>query len=256
VRQFPLTQSDRLTPNALGSVSRAFYNPQTNSLVGAFRYPGVVAHIGELSLDEGRIRRLKDIKGPMLYRVTSLAYDPQSNTAWYTTDNYAYRDLIELDVATGKTKRLIKDGRIGDLVFNPADRSLWGVRHLNGYATLVRIPAPYTSWNQIHTFPYGGDLYDMDISPDGEFLATSMGAISGEQTLRVFRISDLINGTVKEVAQYAPAPAMPEGAAFSTDGKYVFGSSYYTGVSNIFRLEIATGDIEFVNRVLPPDSHE
>lgn len=186
VRQFPLTATEKLTPRAVGSVSRSYYNPQSDSLIGAFRYPGVVAHIGELDLGSGRIRKLEDIKGPMLYRVTSLAYDQKANTAWYTTDNYAFRDLVQLDVATGKTKRLLTDTRIGDYVFNPADKSLWGVRHLNGYATLVRLPAPYAKWNQIHTFPYGGDLYDMDISPDGEYLATSMGQISGNQLLRVF----------------------------------------------------------------------
>ena len=33
----------------------------------------------------------------------------------------------------------------------------------------------------------------------------------------------------------------------SPDGRYLFGSSYYTGISNIFRYEIATGDIEAVS---------
>ncbi len=247
VRQFPVTPSEKLISRAVGSVSRAYFNPQSNSLVGAFRYPGVVAHVGELSLDSGRIKRLEDIKGPMLYRVTSLAYDQQSNKVWYTTDNYAFRDIMELDVATGKTKRLIKDSRIGDLVFNSADKSLWGIRHLNGYATLVRLPPPYTSWNQIHTFPYGGDLYDMDISPDGELLATSMGKINGDQILNIYRIDDLLNGKIEEIVSYAPGLATPEGATFSADGKYVFGSSYYTGVSNIFRLEVASGDVEVVS---------
>ena len=31
---------------------------------------------------------------------------------------------------------------------------------------------------------------------------------------------------------------------FSPDGRYLFGSSYYTGVSNIFRYEVATGELE------------
>jgi hypothetical protein len=31
---------------------------------------------------------------------------------------------------------------------------------------------------------------------------------------------------------------------FSADSRYLFGSSYYTGVSNIFRYEIATGELE------------
>lgn len=34
---------------------------------------------------------------------------------------------------------------------------------------------------------------------------------------------------------------------FSPDGRYLFGSAYYTGVSNIFRYELATGEIEAVS---------
>ena len=37
---------------------------------------------------------------------------------------------------------------------------------------------------------------------------------------------------------------MPEGFVFSPDGRYLFGSSYYTGVSNLFRFEIASGEIK------------
>ena len=36
---------------------------------------------------------------------------------------------------------LMKDARIGDLAFDRADRTLWGIRHLNGICTLVRIAA-------------------------------------------------------------------------------------------------------------------
>ena len=40
---------------------------------------------------------------------------------------------------------------------------------------------------------------------------------------------------------------MPESFVFSRDGRYLYGSSYYTGVSNIFRYEVATGDVEAVS---------
>lgn len=244
---YPLTDAAPFSPRALGSVSRSYIDPRSGGLVGAFRYPGVIGHLGVLSPDSGDIRHLTDIKGAMLYRVTSLAYDPDSNTAWYTTDNYAYRDIIQIDVATGREEMVLRDARIGDIVFNPADRSLWGLRHLNGYVTLVRIPAPYTGWNQIHTFPFGRVPFDLDISADGTMLSASVGEINGDQSVQVFRIADLGRGTPTPVASFSLGTATPEGFVFSPDGRYLYGSAYYTGVSNIFRYEIASQELEAVS---------
>ena len=247
VEAHPLTQATPLSPRALGSVSRAFVDPSTGGLVGGFRYPGVLSHLGVLDPESGDIRRLANIKGAMLYRVTSLAYDPGRNTAWYTTDNYAYRDIVEVDVASGERRTLLRDARIGDIVFNPQDRSLWGLRHLNGFVTLVRIPEPYERWNQIHTFPFGRVPFDLDISPDGQLLSASVGEIDGEQTVQVFRISDLMAGLPAPLTQFSLGASTPEGFVFSPDGRYLYGSAYYTGVSNIFRFEIETGEVEAVS---------
>ena len=62
----------------------------------------------------------------------------------------------------------------------------------------------------------------------------------------MFRREDLEAGKAEPVAQFDFGRAMPEGFVFSPDGRYLYGSSYYTGVSNIFRYEIATGEIEAV----------
>ncbi len=247
VNKFPTTKGDRLSPRALGSISRTWYNAERNSLVGAFRYPGVVGFVGELDLDDSDIRHLEDVKGPTLYRVASLAYDPDTDTAWYTTDNNALRDLVELDVKTGKKRYLQRDVRIGDLAFDKQDRSLWGIRHFNGFATLVRIPAPYEKWEQITTRPFGEDLFDLDISADGTLLAMTVGNVKGDQTLKVFRIADLLAGKFEPIASYQPGAAIPEGAAFSPDGKWVYFSSYYTGVSNIYRLNVAANEWQAVS---------
>src|SRR5204863_207802 len=83
-------------------------------------------------------------KGPVIYSVSSLAYEPATRTIFYTADNNAHRDLMAVDVRTKKTRMLIKDARVGDLAWNASDRSLWGIRHFNGICTLVRVPPPYT----------------------------------------------------------------------------------------------------------------
>ena len=77
VRQFPLTPATDLTQQALGSVSRAFYDPRTRTVYAAFNYPGVVAHVGSIAADTGKVERLATIKGPVKYMVTSLARDPR-----------------------------------------------------------------------------------------------------------------------------------------------------------------------------------
>ncbi|MEP7207078.1 MAG: hypothetical protein ABI920_09080, partial [Casimicrobiaceae bacterium] len=41
--------------------------------------------------------------------------------------------------------------------------------------------------------------------------------------------------------------SIPESFVFSRDGRYLYGSSYYTGVSNIFRYDVATGDVVAVS---------
>ena len=249
VEAFPLTKLKRLTPGGLGSVSRSFFDPDTNALIGAFRYPGVIGHVGSLSLDSGKLRHLTDIKGQMLYKVTSLAFDPDSGTAWYTADNYAFRDIIQLDTRTGKTRMVLKDARIGDIALNPVDKSLWGLRHLNGFVTLVRLPAPYGSWSQVHTFDYGQNPFDLDISPDGAMLSMSFGEINGEQSVQVFRTADYDgSGTAPApVAKLTLGASTPEGFVFAPDGRFLFGSAYYTGVSNIYRFEIATQKVEAVS---------
>lgn len=247
VNQFPTTKAERLSPRALGSISRAFYVRERNSLVAAFRYPGVVALVGELDVATGDIRRLADVKGSMPHRVASLAYDPSADKIWYTTDNYAHRDIVEIDVKSGDRRTVLRDARIGDLVFNPADKSLWGVRHLNGLSALVRIPPPYDKWTLVHASEFSNDFFDLDISPDGSLLAMTVGETSGKQTLKTFRIADLLAGEFKEQSVYQPGSAQPEGAAFSCDGRFLYFSSYYTGVSNIFRLDVSSGELEAVS---------
>jgi hypothetical protein len=154
---------------------------------------------------------------------------------------------MAVDVASGRERMLLRDARIGDICFDRSDRSLWGLRHLNGYLTLVHVPHPYTEWKQVYTWPYGEEPFELDVSADGSMLSMSMGQIDGSQFMRVFRRTDLEAGKVEPIAQFDFGRAIPEGFVFTRDGRYLFGSSYYTGVSNIFRYEIATGELEAVS---------
>jgi hypothetical protein len=247
VRRHPLTPYRKLSGTALGSISRVHYDEATGILYGAFRYPGVVEHVGALDTRGGGIRWLADVKRAMLYRVASFAFDAASGTAFYTDDNLAFRDLMAVDVRTGETRMLLEDARIGDIAFDPVDRSIWGVRHADGFATLVRVPHPYDTWIAVYAFPFGAEPSDLDISPDGRLLSASVSDASADQFVRVWPIERLLAGDARPLSEFKFGQSVPESFVFSRDGRYLYGSSYYTGVSNIFRYEVATGDVVAVS---------
>jgi len=250
VRRNPITPHRDLVGSAMGSVSRTYYDETTATLYGGFRYHGVVEYIGALNTRDGTMRHLADIKRAMLYRVTSFAYDPASGTAFFTNDNRGYlsfRDLMAVDVHTGEEKMLIENGRVGEIVVNPADQALFGVRHENGLATLVRVPKPYDTWYRVYSFPYGVVPYDLDVSADGRLLSGSVAEVNGDQFLRVWQIDKLLAGDATPLSEFRFGQSVPESFTFSRDGRYLYGSSYFTGVSNIFRYEVATGDIVAVS---------
>ena len=247
IRKYPTTPYEDISSRALGSVSRAYVDRTGTRIYAAFNYPGVVAHVGAISLEDGSVERIADVKAPIMYEVTSLTYDPLEDAIYYTTDNSAHRDLRVIDPTTGKGRVLLKDARIGELAFNLVDRSIWGVRHFNGIATLVRVPPPYDRWTQVHSWPYGEVIYNIDVSPDGRLLSTGVGRINGEHSLKVFEIESLLEGDLDPVAEVDVGQSIPLNFVFSPDGRFLYGSSYYTGASNIFRYEIATGDLEGVS---------
>jgi len=247
IRKEPVTLHRDLVASPVGSISRTYYDESAGVLYGAFRYPGTIEHIAAVNTRDGSVRRLADIKRPMQFRVTSFAFDPAAGTVFYTNDNLALRDLMAVDVKTGEERMLLEDARIGEIVVHPVDRSIWGVRHENGLATLVRVPPPYNAWYGVHDFPYEFVPTDLDISPDGKLLSAAMSEVNGDQFLRVWEIAKLQAGDLKPLSEFRFGQSVPESFVFSRDGRYLYGSSYYTGASNIFRYEVATGDVEAVS---------
>lgn len=238
IREHPTTTARPLTRKVLGSVSRAYHDRATGSILVAVRYPGQEAHLASIDIATGEFTRVANIVAAGGLSVTSLAFDPATRTAFFTTNNSDWRHLRALDLATGRSRMLIPDSRIGDLAYNTADRSLWGVRHDNGFSTLVRVPYPYTEWRQVQTLPYGRDLFDIDISPDGTTLIGSMSEVSGDTRLIQMNIAAALAGDTTTTLLFEFEQWAPSNFVFSADGKFVYGSSYYSGVSNIFRYDL------------------
>ena len=246
VHKHPVTEYHDLTPRGLGAVSRSYLSKDGTRLYAGVRYPGQVAHIVSISRRDGTVTELKEIKGSKGYTVTSLAFDPQTETLFYTTNNDTYRNLEALDLRSGKARMLLHAARIGDVVYNPSDRSLWGLRFVNGLDVLVRIPYPYNKWYRLYVFRDDEQAFDLDLSPDGSLASVSVsgpGPHVGSPRMtqvRVIRTDALARGDATPLHTLTMGGSVPEGFVFSRDGRYLYGSSFYTGVSNIYRYELAT----------------
>ena len=91
VRKFPITPAPQAGRARRSARSRAcIYDEATGVLYGAVPLSRASSSTSaRLNTRDGTCAQLADIKGAMLYRVTSLAYDPASGTAFYTDDNLA-----------------------------------------------------------------------------------------------------------------------------------------------------------------------
>jgi hypothetical protein len=269
VREHPISEYRDLTRKDLGAVSRTYLSANGAQLLAAIRYPGQLAHIVSIGRSDGRVKEIKEVKGVIGYTVTSLAYDPATETLFYTTNNNTHRNLEALDLRSGKSRMLLKAARIGDIVYNATDRSLWGLRLNNGFVILVRIPFPYREWQTLYVFPSGEKAFDLDLSLDGTLVSVSVsgpGPRPGSPQVtqvKVIRVETLSKGDATPFHTFEMGAAVPEGFVFSKDGRYLYGSSYYTGVSNIYRYELATEKLAAVSnadvgffRPLPLDNSQ
>jgi hypothetical protein len=247
----PITGMKPISEKIIGSVSYPHYDRRRNKIYFAINYPGKIAHLAAMNLQDGSISRLTDIKGAALFYVSSVIYDGAGDKLYFTTDNNAMRDLNSYDLRTHETKQVQKNFRTGDLSFNKTDQSIWGIRHESGYSTIVRVPSvdatgqasPFSTVVEKYKLPYGHDIFDLDISPDGKILSAAVSDYKGNQSLLFFDLPKLENNIAKADTIYNFEISSPQSFRFTEDGNYSYGCSYYSGVSNIYRVNVGTREI-------------
>ncbi len=247
IKQFPLSSFKNITKEPLGNVSRLFYNDSTQKIYVAINHPGKISQVAEIDKSTGSVRKICILDSPQLYYSTFLTYNKDDNKLYITEQNQNYRNLVEVDITSGKKKVLIDFTRAGDLAFNNKDKSIWAIKHDNGYAILVKIPEPYNKVIPMYTAEFGKALFDIDISHDGRFLSSSFSGVKGEQSIIMFNIDNLENGkkeytTIKELEDNTLTQFR-----FSNNDKFLIGTSYYTGVSNVWRINIENGNFELLS---------
>lgn len=247
IREYPETEFHPISQEPLGNVSKLCYNPETDKIYAALNYPGKLSQFAEIDRKTGKISKIANVDSPTLYYTAHMAYDPTHNRIFSSEQNKNYRSLVVVDVETGKKKTLIKYTRTGEFAYNKKDNSVWGIQHNNGYAILVKIPEPYDEILPMYSEVFGKSLFDVAISNDGSKLLVTQTGSRGEMQLIQFSIADLENG----IKKYSVIKRIEDNTLtqfrYSSDDKYVIGVSYYTGVANIWRINLQNNDFELLS---------
>jgi WD40 repeat protein len=156
---------------------------------------------------------------------------------------YRYFDLYELDLESKSSKRLTK----GERAFHP-DYSPDGKKIV--YVANKLLTTQLFTWDLVEekatalTPPEKAVQHSNPrFSPDGKQVAVSRW----KQGNRDILLLDLQGHVVKQITDDAAIDNHP---SFSADGKSLFFSSDRSGVSNIYRYDIASGSQEKISNVL------
>ncbi|WP_288279378.1 hypothetical protein [uncultured Prevotella sp.] len=222
------------------------YDPVTQKAYAAMNAPGDFAHMTEIDLQTGEQKRLNDIYGIQLYDPAYVALDRKGQRLIYTTNNSKMRGLEIYDIQQKKVVKKKKYQRIGNIVYDNTHDCLYGLFSNGGTQSIVRMDRDLENPEVIYAFPFGVSVFDSDISHDGKWLSFTSQGDNGEHTLLLFNTEELAQAIFKPVKLITWNDSNLGQFRFSLDDKYLIGSSYYTGVSNLWQINLETREMEML----------
>ena len=247
VRQYPITETTPATEEPLGSVSPFVYNPETGKAYAAMSAPGSFGHITEVDMKTGKQRNVVSIAGLQLYNPAFVALDRNGGRLIYTWNNAKMRALAVYDLQKKKVVKKLKFQRVNNIVYDNTNDCLYGLFSNGGKQSLIRYDKDLENPEVVYAFPFGVSVFDIDVSHDGKMLSITTQGNNGEHTLQLFRIEDLANAIFKPEKLLTWDDCNIGQFRFSLDDSHLIGSSYYTGVSNLWQVDIATHETEMLS---------
>lgn len=253
LREYPLTETEPILKLkkresmrssddafAYGSASPMVFDDSLNVAYAAVNYPGDFAHIERIDLATGARKKLSGIDGPMLYQTTYLTLDKRHQRLIWSTRNSSWRGFCVMDLESGR-KKDYKYQRLNNIVYNNVDDCMYGLVSNEGRTFLVRYDSNFENRQILYTFPFGVSISDLDLSHNGKTLVMSKYENDGACSLITFSVKDLSDA----IYEYKTICTLPDANLsqfrFSADDSRLLGTSYYTGVANLWEIECREG---------------
>ena len=244
--QYPLTEARHLSPRGLGSMSRGFVDEKTNSLIAAFRYPGRIGFLGRMDLAD---RQAHAAHRPR--RDDALQGD-QRRLRPVDPDRLLHRPELRLSRDQGDRRRYRQEAPAAD---RRADRRprLQPCRQEpvgNSPPERLRDPGPHPA--ALHQLQPGQDVPLRRDPLRPRHLARWR---AGRRVLWNGRRQAVGQGVEARPTSSWAMPTIPSRpcrcrppcrriSPSPRTARRLLGNSYYTGVSNVFRFDIASGKHE------------
>lgn len=247
LKQYPITELKPLSKKTLGSVSLPLVDEDEKCIYVAVNQQGDFAHLKRIDLQTGKQKKLHYIDGPMLYNTSYVAFDKNHNRLIYTTQNGQLRGLRVYDIDKDRIVKRKKYQRVSNIVYDNTSNQLYGLLSNTGVQHIARYDSTLTHVDILYSFPFGQSVQDLDISHSGQYLSASINGLNGEQLLVRFDIHRLEKADFAMDTLYVLDDANLGEFRFTKDDAALIGTSYYTGVSNIWRYDFQSKEMTLMS---------
>jgi len=246
IEEYPTNLTRNITLSAMGSVAPMAYDSKRGLLYTAVNQMGDFARIVSIDMN-GKVQRLDYLDDPRLYTPSYLTLDTIGERLIYTTQNQIYRGLRAIDLKSGKVIFRSNFRRLGNLVYDNANDCMYALQTKGGIISLVRLEKDLMSTRVLYIFPFGTEVFDIDVSHSGEMLSASISGDNGEHSLILFNLKDLESANHSYRTLVTLDNCNLNGFRFSLDDSQLLGSSYYTGVSNLWSVNVDDGQMQLLS---------
>lgn len=247
---YPLTEIRRLGAENFGWITQPYLDQSGQNILFGFHRPHQLAEIQKFYIASRISQKITTLPTPSLLQVSSTAYDKNLGLFFFTTNNnQLFRDLWVLDIDKDEKKLLFEDCRVGSITIAPTTHELWGIEHSASAASLVYSAYPFDMLKIILQLEIGDEIQQLSVSPSGKYLSAVLHQNSGEQKI-VLMYTDSIKSSVKIKYETLYISGSPENISWSPDEQYILWNAYTNGVSNIYRLNLSTRQVDVLSNTL------
>jgi len=247
IEEYPITETEDLFDKAMGSMSPMAVDWEKGYAYAAVNYPGDFAHVEQFDLNTLKRKKLFKIDGSQMYQTAFITLDTKRQRLFVTSQNNDFRGLQVYDLNRNKIVKKLTFQRVSSIQYDNAGDYLYGLMTSQGKVYLIRYDSELEDKEILYSFPFGLSVFDLSVSHNGKKLTVTTSGDNGEQNLLYFDVDSMSQGKFNYETLYTLEDSNLGQFQFAPGDSVLVGSSYYTGVSNIWSLDIKSKEMNLLS---------